>query len=318
MPDRHNPVTLRLPSQLIVDEHSNIWLADSGNQRVLGATHTGRVHTVITADDLVAPRGLALARAADTKSPATLYIADSDRCQIWRVALEPFDALTAAVRTQPHTPQPRLIAGAGGAATAALPSGRAPATDIALPQPSALAVDDEAGRLYIAFAEAETIGVLDLAAGLIETYPLAAPAQPDPSAAGPLQRPHGLALAPDRTRLYIADAAAGAVFHIDLRSRTMTTLAGGDTSSLAPRDIAVSPAGLLVTDTDAHSLRGINLRHGTVVTIWRSQGDDALRDPIGVDFDRRDRSYLVVDGGNHRLLRISRDASSATPLSLTL
>lgn len=317
MPDQHNPVTLRLPGQLIVDEHSNLWLADSGNRRVLGATRTGRVHTVIAADDLVAPRALALARAADTKSPATLYIADSDRCQIWRVALAPFDSLTAAVRAQPHTPQPRLIAGVGAAPAAALPSARAPAADIALPQPSALAVDDEAGLLYVAFPEAKTIGVFDLDTGLIEAYPLAAaPAQADAPAASPLRRPHGLALAPDRTRLYIADADA--VLHLDLRARTMTTLASGTTDPLAPCDVAVSPAGLLVTDTDAHSLRGINLRHGTVVTIWRSQGDDALRDPIGVDFDRHDRSYLVVDGGNDRLLRITRDASSATPLSLTL
>jgi sugar lactone lactonase YvrE len=55
-----------------------------------------------------------------------------------------------------------------------------------------------------------------------------------------------------------------------------------------------------------------------VVTLWPGQasGQDQLARPGGVAFDRVDRTYVVADTHNHRIVRVARDASWVRALEL--
>jgi DNA-binding beta-propeller fold protein YncE len=81
-------------------------------------------------------------------------------------------------------------------------------------------------------------------------------------------------------------------------------------------DVILSPAGLVVADTGNDALRGVNLRHGTVTTLWRAASAPTLAGPSSVAFDRAGRSYVVADTGHDRLVRVATDASRAAAITL--
>jgi sugar lactone lactonase YvrE len=203
-------------------------------------------------------------------------------------------------------------------------------------------VDEEREVLYAAMAGAHQIWRVDMAAGSIEVCAGAArfageDAHRGAGADGPahqvwLGEPRGLALSPDRARLYIADAGTSSVRILHLAAGTIETLVGaphgthgeaGDSDGARRHarlrgcmDVAISAAGLVIADTGNHALRGVNLRHGTVVTLWRGAGALALAGPGSVAWDRPGRSYVVADTDHHRLVRVAADASAATELVL--
>jgi sugar lactone lactonase YvrE len=352
---------LRYPRRVLIDESGHMWIADTGHHRIVIADRHGAVRLVAGTGapgsrdgahgeaSFDAPEGLAVTRAA-----TRLYVADTGAHTIRRVDVD-LAAGTAVVTT---------VAGTG-ARGQALPPGAHPVRSTALAGPCALAVDEEHDVLYVAMAGARQIWRVDLAAGAIESC--AGRAGPEAmtgavtgardgardrardgardgngdaeTGTGPahqvwLGEPRGLALSPDRTRLYIADAGASAVriLHLTPGQATVETLIGaahgmhgeaGDSDGSRRQarlrgcmDVTLSPAGLVIADAGNHALRGVNLRHGTVMTLWRGAGALALAGPGGVACDRAGRSYVVADTGHHRLVRVAADASSASELVL--
>lgn len=334
-PDR----LLAFPGKLITDEHGNLWIADSGHHRIVGADRHGRVHTIIgsgrpdaeDADDgdlararLHTPQGLAL-----TQDGRILYAADPGTHTIRRIDLAA-GTMTTVAGTGELGGVP--VPGTGGPGLPALAS--------AMRSPWDLALDEQAACLYIAMAGSHQIWRLDLPvhgpgsdprAGTVQVIAgTGAEALVDgPALEAAFAQPSGLALSPDRRRLYVADSESSAVRVLHLDEGRVETLAGaglftsgdvdgpGDQARLQHcAGLSLGPAGLIVADSYNHTLRGINLRHKTVVTLWRGLGSEALDEPGGVAFDRVDRSYVVADTNNHRLLRVARDASGASELAL--
>jgi sugar lactone lactonase YvrE len=324
-------IGLRRPGHVLVDEHGNLWIADTGHHRIVVTRRDGTLLLVIgrgtsgCADGALhqasfdAPHGLALAR-----SGATLYVADAGAHAIRRVDVD-LERGTGAVTT---------VAGTGTAGTP-LPAGWHSLRTTALASPRALAVDEEQESLYLAAAGARQIWRVELTGGAIAPC-AGAPADPGapgltegPALSVRLAEPRGLALAPDRKRLYIADAGASAVRILHFDTGALETLAGipgmEPGNADGPRqharlrncaDVIISPAGLVVADTGNDALRGINLRHGTVTTLWRAISAPSLAGPSGVAFDREGRSYVVADTGHDRLVRVAADASRAAVMTL--
>jgi sugar lactone lactonase YvrE len=140
-----------------------------------------------------------------------------------------------------------------------------------------------------------------------------------PCAQASFAEPSGLCLSPDRRRLYVADRASSAIRVIHLAAAMVETVAGAHFQGCM--DVTLSPAGIVVADTENHALRGINPRHSTVVTLWQGKGpgqrsQDHLARPAGVAFDRVDRTYVVADTHNHRIMRVARDAAWARAVEL--
>lgn len=323
---------LASPGRVLADEHGNLWIADTGHRRVVVADRHGAIRAVIGSGvsgsrdgaldraSFEAPQGLAL-----SASGARLYVADTGARRIRLVDLD-LQTGAGAVTT---------VAGTGERG-AALASGPRPARAAALPGPQALALDEERGVLYAAMADGRQIWRLDIDHGTVSPC-AGAPPVPSPPAAiadGPaleasFARPSGLALSADRKRLYIADAGASAVrvFHLD--DGTVETLIGtarmdaghadGPRAGARLRhclDLTLSPAGLVVADSGNRALRGINLRHGTAITLWSGATTMQLTEPCSVALDRQDRSYVVADRGAHRLVRIAADTSHAAEIAL--
>jgi|GEM_PF-5933043 len=162
---------------------------------------------------------------------------------------------------------------------------------------SGLAVDEWQGVAYIS-ADEQIIAV-SMADGASRVL-----------VADEVSVPRGLALSPDRRRLYVADAGAGAVSFFDLRSRCVTELVGG---LGRPTDVCITPAGVAVTDEDGDAVFGVNARHATSTTIWNRE----LSGPRGISFDRVSKTILVADTGNDRIARIARDVSGIGTVRLT-
>src|SRR5690606_37177755 len=81
-------------------------------------------------------------------------------------------------------------------------------------------------------------------------------------------------------------------------------------------DLTLGPAGLVVADSGNRALRGINLRHGTVITLWSGATRLRFDEPCAVALDRQDRSYVVADRGTQRLVRIAADTSGAAEIPI--
>ncbi|ACY18912.1 NHL repeat containing protein [Haliangium ochraceum DSM 14365] len=310
---------VRAPGHVAVDEHGTLWTADTGNHRLVMADRGGAVRLVVGSGDpgwrdgdgadaaLHAPRGIAVCA-----SGRRLYVADSGTCTIRRVDL---DAVGDATVT--------TVAGTGERGEALAP-GRRPALRTALPGPVAVAVDEDRELLF-ATMDAGQVWVVELS-GERAAAPCAGSrsgGQGDGACfeAG-FAAPAGLVLSSDRKRLYIADAGASAVrvLYLDanvVETLEVTTLDESDSPLRGCVGLCLGPGGLALADTGNHALRGFNLRHGRLMTIW--QGDELpLASPQAVCLDRRARRYVVADTGNDRLVFVATDASRAGVLPLSI
>ena len=287
---------LACPVDVVCDALGNVWIADCEHQAVIGIDGRGEVIARVDGSPDGAgfrtPRALALAPDGNT-----LHVLDGETGAVCRVDV------TAS---------------------------RAPAETMAtgLDEPRAMVVDHEAGWLYIATANDGGIQRIAMAEDRQAHGGRAGEALLSP---GVLGRTEHMALSSDRRRLYVVDGQPRSVRVIDLVQGEVSTLAAlpdvepesgpGDIArqaSDAGMAITVTPAGLMVADPVAAMLYGINPRHGTVVPIWRGdRGDAEQARPTSVAFDRMTRTYVVADPGNHRLLRVSRDAQSTRVIAVS-
>jgi sugar lactone lactonase YvrE len=238
-----------------------------------------------------------------------LYIADTMNHRVRMV-----DAETGIMSTVAGTGQARF-SGDGG-----------PATQAALNEPAALAVDDE-GRLYIADQSNHRVRMVNLKTGVIQTIAGNGIATYDGDGKRAIEialaGPSGLALVADR--LYVADTFNGRVRCVELSSGLMTTVAGDggayryESPSDAPSASLSRPTGiafdheghLFLTDSDNHVIRQWDWESGVGFCVagqgvpsYSGDGgvarEASLCYPFGIVADR-DGALLVADTFNHRI-----------------
>jgi DNA-binding beta-propeller fold protein YncE len=253
--------------------------------------------------------------ATAVDSQGTFYIADTFNHRVRRV-----DAASGLITT---------VAGTGAAR---FNGDNGPGVKAALNEPVALAVDERAGRLYIADLANYRIRALELSTGRILTYAGSGGSDYDgdgmPAVEAGLSGPSGLALDAEGN-LYIADTFSGRIRRVDSNSGVITTVAGDGTeyryqgnpkefsTGLArPTGIALAPDGkLYITDSDNHLIRMWNPKSKIITSIagkgsseFSGDGGPAstcgLNYPFGVALDRAGNIY-IADTFNHRVRMIA-------------
>jgi sugar lactone lactonase YvrE len=211
--------TLSFPQGVALDSQGNVFIADSGNNRIRKIqAATGIITTIAGGDEgfagdngpaaisrLSSPKGIAVDAAGN------LLIADSQNNRIRRI-----DAATGVITT---------VAGNG---QQALSGDNGPATAASLAFPTAVAIDS-AGNLFIADNANSVIRKVAATTGIITTvvgdgrFNFAGDG--GQALAADLNQPYGLALAADGT-IFIADQFNRRIRKVDAQSTTITTIAG--------------------------------------------------------------------------------------------
>jgi uncharacterized protein (TIGR03437 family) len=301
---------LSFPAGLAVDPSGNLYIADSGNNRVRKVDASGFIRTYLGGTEATAiegPAGLAMNAAG------TLYVADN----------------TFAIRAY----------SAGGAWTnfagSALPgySGDGlPAVLAQLTRPYDVAVDG-AGTVLVAdgnrLRAVDSRGYIRTSAGAAYLTGLGDGGAADSAI---LAQPAAVAL--DLAgNLYIADTGTERIRRV-ASNGTITTVAGtgmpaagrdgpaSDSALHSPMGVAVDSSGnILIADTLNHRIRQVSA-DGRVITIAgtgspglgaenQPPADTRLNAPRGV-CSNRSGTFFVVDTGNHRVLRFSRNTAMQT------
>ncbi|MEO6575569.1 MAG: hypothetical protein ABIP89_17095, partial [Polyangiaceae bacterium] len=128
------------------------------------------------------------------------------------------------------------------------------------------------------------------------------------------------------TKLYVADSETSAVRELDLATKQVRTVVGrglfdfGDVDG--PRDVALlqhcigltatKSGDLVVADTYNHKLRRVDPASGRVSTFYAGN----LAEPTDVRWDESTASFLVCDTNHHRVVRVSEDGKTMTPLDI--
>jgi hypothetical protein len=206
-------VQLAAPHQVAVDAAGNVYVADTGNNRVVMVTPQGVTSTVqlqlqaLSPASLAGPQGVAMDRVGN------LYIADTGNA---RVLMQPANGEYAT----------RVV----------------PTDGVTLTTPIALATDT-AGNLYV--LDSGLVSVVELpqaAQGL--NYVEATPAGPTAVTykSGAVSSPRGIAVDPAGS-VYVSDSVANAVF-VFTAGQTTSATALIPTGLSAPASSVSAPAGL--------------------------------------------------------------------------
>ncbi|MEP6602246.1 MAG: SMP-30/gluconolactonase/LRE family protein [Nitrospirota bacterium] len=248
-------------------------------------------------------------------SRGTLYIADTFNHRIRRV-----------------DPETGVISTLAGNGTRRFSGDNGPADKAALNEPVALALDERAGRLYIADLANYRVRAVELATRRILTYAGSGGSDYDgdgqPATEAGLAGPSGLALDPDG-HLYIADTFSGRIRIVNAQSGIISTIAGDgtqyhyqnvpnefSTALSRPAGIALATDGrLYITDSDNHLIRMWNPKTKIITAIAGSgsaqfAGDGgpalncSLNYPFGIALDKQGNIY-IADTFNHRIRMIA-------------
>ncbi|NDD63272.1 MAG: hypothetical protein EBZ36_04740, partial [Acidobacteria bacterium] len=310
---------LNLPSAITFDQAGNLYIADTGNNRIRRVTPSGRI-TAFAGNGMLGSSGDGgPATEATFNSPGSLafdskgnlYIADTSNHRIRRVSPDGKIATVAGNGSD-------FMAGDGG-----------PAVDASLYFPQGIAVDG-ADNLLIADTGNLRVRRVDSRTGLISTIAGSGRYGSDgdgkPALQASFRAPFGLAI--DQFGiLYVADGDDHRVRRIDSNG-IITTLAGdgsagdgGDGGSALqaqlrfPSYIASDRAGYLyIADYGNHRVRRVSVADGRISTVVGSGSPGA--GPDGVDplttslFYPNDIAIapngrlMIADTGNHQVREI--------------
>lgn len=315
---------LAYPGKVHALPNGDLAISDSGHHRVLVVDRQGRTrHTIgsglrgwsdgpFTAATFDDPQGL-----ASSPDGNTLWIADTRNHVVRRVDLK-----TKTVET---------IAGTGSLGERPLDEELTPARDTALRSPWDLALTPDHKRLIIALAGSHQLATLDLATSKIRrlagsgretitdgTAELAAFSQPS-----------GLSLTGGA--VYVADSEVSGVRAVSLTDGLTRTIVGTGLFDFGDREGPLAQArlqhplhvlaidrgaALLVADTYNNKIKRIDLKAATISTFYGGAGELALHEPAGMTREKSG-TYVIADTNAGRLLRISADGKTATPIALT-
>jgi uncharacterized protein (TIGR03437 family) len=296
---------LNAPEGVTVDAAGNVYIADTGNNRLRVVTPNGNIITV-AGNGTPAFGGESVSpSAAVLKSPAGvfadvaghLYIADSGNSRVRRI-----------------DPGGNIFTFAGNGNSAYFGDGLA-ARVASVNQPDGVAVDT-AGTVYIADTLDNVVrkvapdGTITTLAGF-GTPGFSGDGGPATKAA--LDHPRGVAVDLNGN-VYIADTGNNCVRKVDFLGNISTVTSGLS----APRGVAVDRAGTLYIADTGHNqvLRGATIIAGTGLCCYSGDGDFAttarLNGPAGIAVDAAGNVY-VADSGNNAV-RVLRPVSASMTL----
>ncbi len=322
-PARADTGPLAYPGKVISLGGDRIAFSDSGHDRIVVAHVDGRVESVIgqgipgSSDGdfeharFHHPQGLA-AEPVPSGAVNVLYVADTENHQIRRVDLAHQQVTTLA---------------GSGTLGRGVEDGPFPARTVSLRSPWDLArVGD---MLYVAMAGSHQIWSMRPADTEIGAW----------AGDGREARHDGIGmdasfaqpsgLASDGRAIYVADSETSSVRAIDLATRSVRTLAGedlfvfGDIDGPADRARLQHPLGVAtipgepgvvyVADSYNHKIKRIDVATRTVRTLAGASDRAPFFEPAGLTWVGNE--FVVTDTNHHRLVRMSRDGRTVTPIA---
>ena len=321
---------LNEPKGVAVDGHGHLYIADSENHVVRKVDRTtGLISTV--AGQVQGELGQAVGETGPPRFEEADPLSERAETIAGRNYTQQAD-LSGTVRYWINSgATPKRYRGDGG-----------PADQAQLNFPTAVVIDRK-GNLYIADTMNHRIRWVDRATGVIET--LAGTGQGrfsgdgGPAAQAALHEPAALAL-DDEGHLYIADQGNHRVRMVDLKTRTIQTVAGTGTAtydgdekpaiqaSLAgPGGLACLGDQLYIADTFNGRIRCIQRATGIISTVagdgmayqYDPQSDGpspSLSRPTGIALDQVGHLF-VTDSDNHLVRRWDRELGRAVRVAGT-
>lgn len=321
-PARADTGPLAFPGKVTSLGGDRIAFSDSGHHRMVVAHTDGRVEAVIgqgiagRADgdfehaQFHHPQGVAAEPVPAGQTVTVLFVADTENHEIRRIDLAHQQVTT--------------VAGTGvlGEGVGIEPG---PARGTALRSPWDLGF--VGGTLYIAMAGAHQLWVLRPGTDVVSPWAGSGrEARHDASGLdASFAQPSGLAT--DGRMLYVADSESSSVRAVDLATRDVHTLVGqdlfvfGDLNGPVDRARLQHPLGVAViagesavyvADTYNHEIKRIDLAARTIRTLAGNASRTPFFEPSALAWTGTE--FVVSDTNHHRLMLLSRDGATATPL----
>jgi DNA-binding beta-propeller fold protein YncE len=313
---------LAFPGKILADaKNDRLFIADSNHNRIvitkldgtlvdtIGTGDTGAADGAFDKATFYRPQGLAL--AGDN-----LYVADTENHLIRRIDLKSRNVET--------------IAGTGQQSREYFKTG--PARSVALSSPWDLQLVDRV--LYIAMAGPHQIWMLDLDKNEVSTF--AGSGREERRDGSVLEagfaQPSGIAS--DGTKLYVADSESNIIREIDLASRSVRTLVGGDLFEFGdvdgtgddvrlqhPLGVVTYGNKVLIADTYNHKIKELDPKADKVTTLFGTgkpgQADGSrpsFYEPAGLTL--ANGNLYVADTDNHAIRVIDLKTKRASTLRI--
>jgi sugar lactone lactonase YvrE len=308
------------PRDVAYDASGNLYIADAGNNRIRRIDHaTGVITTVAGTGEAgeSGDGGSALAAKLDypcgvlIDAAGNLLIADTSNHRIRKV-----DAATGIITT---------IAGSGSGGFSG-DGGQATSAELFYPRDLAL---DSQGRLFVADSGNRRIRKIVLSTGIITTV-AGSGASGNSGDGGPatlaaFTYPDHVAL-DNRGHLFIAEQSYGVIRQVDLKTGTISNIAGTGKSGYSndsgsataarlalPDGLAVDQEGhLYVADGNNNVIRRIDEETGYIYTVARG-----FFTPMGIALDATG-NLAVADLNSHRVKLVPATLQAGTVVDVAL
>jgi trimeric autotransporter adhesin len=322
--------TLNYPHAVSVDASGNIYIADSGSDRIRLATKTTGIITTLAGDDasgysgdggLATSATLNYPQAVAIDASGNIYIADTYNHRIRMVTK------TTGIITTVAGDDASGYSGDGGLATSA-----------SLSFPYGVSVD-ASGNIYIADTYNGRIRMVTKTTGIITTvagdgtYGYSGDGGLATSAS--LRFPYGVAVDASGN-IYIADSGSNRILMVTKTTGIITTAAGNGTYGYSgdgglatsatlnyPHAVAVDASGnIYISDSESHCIRLVTKTTGIITTVAGGKasgysGDGGLATsaslsfPYGVSVDASGNIY-IADSGSDRIRMVTKTTGIIT------
>lgn len=328
--------SLNLPRSVAFDGVGNLYILDSGNNRVRRVDTTGTITTVAgtgntdyNGDGILATNAnlnfsTFLGGGVTVDSVGNIFIAEATNQRVRRV-----DAKTKLIST---------IAGTGAFGFS---GDGGQATNAKLFTPAGVAVDNS-GNVFIADSDNNRIRQVNLTTGVITTLAgngvIGFGGDGGQATNASLNSPLGI-MVDEIGNVFVADIFNNRIRRIDAQTKTITTVAGNGIATFSgdggqatnaslniPIGLVIDGNGnLIIADQTNNRIRRVDARTKIISTIGgidppNGDGDLAINatiiDPFSVVVDK-DGNLIIADSENHRIRKIDAKTGIITTIAGT-